>query len=80
MREVLFSCDNFELIYHDAVNAQLEGRPIPNYQDALSKYDDNRNGKISCKEARLHGITPVRRDDEAYKYMSDRDGDGIVCE
>lgn len=77
---VLSSCDSFELIYHDAVNTQLVGRPIPNYQDTPSKYDDNRNGKISCKEARSHGIAPVRRGDEAYKYMSDRDGDGIVCE
>ena len=26
--------------------------------DALSRYDDNRNGRITCKEARAHGIAP----------------------
>ena len=48
--------------------------------DALSLYDDNRNGRITCAEARNHGIAPVRRGHPAYPYMDDRDGDGIVCE
>ena len=48
--------------------------------DALARYDDNRNGRITCKEARRHGIAPVRRDHPAYRYMRDGDGDGIVCE
>ena len=48
--------------------------------DALAHYDDNRNGRITCKEARRHGIAPVRRDHPAYRYMRDGDGDGIVCE
>ena len=48
--------------------------------DALSLYDDNRNGRITCKEARRHGIAPVPRGHPAYTYMYDRDGDGIVCE
>ena len=26
--------------------------------DALARYDDNRNGRITCKEARRHGIAP----------------------
>ena len=29
--------------------------------DALALYDDNRNGKITCAEARRHGIAPVPR-------------------
>ena len=29
--------------------------------DALARYDDNRNGRITCKEARRHGIAPVPR-------------------
>ena len=48
--------------------------------DALALYDDNRNGKITCKEARRHGIAPVPRSHPAYLYMRDADGDGVVCE
>ena len=43
-------------------------------------WDDNGNGRISCAEARRHGIAPVRRGHPAYRYMRDGDGDGIVCE
>ncbi len=43
-------------------------------------WDDNGNGRISCAEARSHGIAPVRRGHPAYGYMRDGDGDGIVCE
>ena len=50
--------------------------------DVLSRYDDNRNGRITCAEARRHGIAPVPRSHPAYRYMrdGDGDGDGIVCE
>ena len=48
--------------------------------DALALYDDNGNGRITCKEARGHGIAPVPHDHPAYPYMDDRDGDGVVCE
>ena len=48
--------------------------------DALALWDDNGNGRITCAEAREHGIAPVRSDHPAYPYMDDRDGDGIVCE
>ena len=47
---------------------------------ALQLYDSNKNGKISCKEARKHGIAPVKREHPAYKYMNDRNNDGVVCE
>ena len=46
--------------------------------DPLARYDDNRNGAITCAEARRHGIAPVPRSHPAYRYM--RDGDGVVCE
>ena len=52
----------------------------PGDGDALSRYDDNRNGRITCKEARAHGIAPVNRGHPAYAYMRDGDGDGVVCE
>ena len=48
--------------------------------NALELYDDNNNGRITCAEARAHGIAPVRRDHPAYQYMRDGDSDGIVCE
>ena len=48
--------------------------------DALALYDDNRNGRITCAEARRHGIAPVRRSHPAYSYMKDADADGVVCE
>ena len=44
----------------------------------LARYDDNRNGRIPCKEVRRHAIAPVRRLQRTYRYM--RDGDGVVCE
>ena len=48
--------------------------------DALALYDDNGNGRITCAEARRHGIAPVPRSHPAYRYLRDGDGDGIVCE
>ena len=48
--------------------------------DALGLYDDNRDRRITCAEARRHGIAPVRRGHPAYHFMTDGDGDGIVCE
>ena len=48
--------------------------------DALALYDDNGNGRITCAEARRHGIAPVARSHPAYPHMRDGDGDGIVCE
>ena len=56
------------------------GASAPAGDDALARYDDNRNGKITCKEARRHGIAPVHRSHPAYRYMRDGDGDGVVCE
>ena len=44
--------------------------------DALALWDD----RISCAEARAHGIAPDRRRNPAYHYMRDADGDGVVCE
>ena len=48
--------------------------------DALARWDDNRNGRITCAEARRHGFAPVRRGHPAYAFMTDGDADGIVCE
>ena len=48
--------------------------------DALSEYDDDGNGRITCAEARQHGIAPVSSNHSAYSFMYDADGDGVVCE
>ena len=48
--------------------------------DALSRWDTNGNGRITCEEARQHGIAPVGREHPAYQFMRDGDGDGVVCE
>ena len=48
--------------------------------DALRLWDDNGNGRITCAEARGHGIAPVPRGHPAYPFMRDGDGDGVVCE
>ena len=83
---VLSGCSSFELV---VVSAPPQARPTPvpsrrtgspSNTDPLSMYDDNDNGRITCAEARSHGIAPVRRDHPAYQYMRDGDGDGIVCE
>jgi len=49
-------------------------------EEVLARYDDNGNGRITCWEARRHGIAPVSRDHPAYRFMLDADNDGVVCE
>ena len=54
---------------------QEEGEAI------LEKCDANKNGTITCAEARACGLeTPITKDHPAYQYMNDRDGDGQICE
>ena len=54
--------------------------PAVRVPEAIAVWDDNRNGRVSCAEARAHGIAPVTRDHSAYPFMRDGDGDGVVCE
>ena len=58
----------------------VQAKPVQGKKSALSQWDDNGNGRITCAEARRHGIAPVPRGHPAYAYMRDGDGDGIVCE
>ena len=64
----------------EATSAKRTTRDTGGGEDALARYDGNRNGRITCKEARWHGIAPVHRSHPAYRYMRDGDGDGMVCE
>ena len=54
--------------------------PGPGEAEALRRWDTNGNGRITCREARTHGIAPVRRGHPAWRFMRDGDGDGVVCE
>ena len=70
---VLLMCASTDMIVEDC-DTQPQ-RPL-----ALVLYDINGDGRITCPEARAHGIAPVHRGHVAYPYMDDRDNDGVVCE
>ena len=84
---VLAGCASTDLIFTDRHTATPEATATAPSQPAseedrtaLERWDTNGNGRISCAEAREHGIAPVHRDHPAYEYMRDADGDGVVCE
>ena len=80
---VLSACNSTEMVVGECAPMR-PCRPRCGAQspsgDALRLYDDNGNGRITCAEARKHGIAPVPRSHPAYRYMRDGDGDGVVCE
>ncbi len=88
LESVFSSCSSTEMVIRPCESAQSEyelATDPPNQKptgniDALSLWDDNGNGRITCAEARRHGIAPVPRSHPAYRYMRDGDGDGVVCE
>ena len=84
LEQILSRCENTAmepLVCRTAPPSAGSATQAPNGRDdALARYDDNRNGRITCKEARRHGIAPVPRSHPAYQYMRDGDGDGVVCE
>lgn len=57
-----------------------EAPPPPEDADPLALWDDDGNERITCGEARRHGIAPVTSEHPAYPHMRDSDGDGVVCE
>ena len=83
---VLRDCDTTAMVVAPPRNRSpktaISRRSTPTTQEdsVLAQYDDNGNGRITCKEARNHGIAPVSRSHPAYRYMNDADGDGVVCE
>ena len=87
---VLSECESTELVVLPpgdsatptaTATPTVTAAPTPSTDvDALALWDDNENGRITCAEARAHGIAPVRRGHPAYEYMRDADGDGVVCE
>lgn len=52
-----------------------------NSNEDISKIDTNHNGIVTIAEAKAAGFKmPITRDSWLYKYMDDRDGDGVVGE
>ena len=81
LENVLSGCSSVDMVISDTSPSPSTATPYPTpVADALAMYDDNGNGRITCAEARAHGIAPVRSDHPAYPYMNDADGDGVVCE
>ena len=81
LEAVLSGCSSIEMVIVPASAEESPSpEPAPSNIDALAMWDDNKNGRITCAEARNHGIAPVRRGHPAYQYMNDADNDGIVCE
>ena len=60
--------------------AQIEQNSLHIGSLTLDLYDFNRNGRITCAEAREAGIAPVTNRRPAYRFMSDANEDGVVCE
>ena len=82
LENLLSGCSSVDMVISDtSAGRPSTATPYPTpVADALAMYDDNGNGRITCAEARAHGIAPVRSDHPAYPYMNDGDGDGVVCE
>ena len=78
--QVLAGCASTELITFARGDVPATVAPAVRVPEAIAAWDDNRNGRVSCAEARAHGIAPVTRDHPAYPFMRDGDGDGVVCE
>ena len=72
--QVLAGCASTELITFARGETPAAPAPSVRVPEAIAAWDDNGNGRVSCAEARAHGIAPVRRDHPAYPFM--RDGDG----
>jgi hypothetical protein len=81
LEAVLSRCTSFDMLYYESNHTVTTTKTEPRKaNDPLALYDNNGNGRITCAEARSHRIAPVTASHPAYKYMNDRDGDGVVCE
>ncbi len=85
LERVLSNCTSTDMVFMDngskrgpsGLPQQQKSRQV---EDPLRLWDDNGNGRITCREARRHGIAPVDRSHPAYPFMNDGDRDGVVCE
>jgi len=87
--------DDFDNINPDEVNAAISTKAATtetvtnttsnaattNEKEELAKIDTNGNGKVTIAEAKAAGYSmPIYSDHWLYKYMDDRDHDGMVGE
>lgn len=84
--------DDFDNVNPDEANASLitdtpsdskEDKQTAASEEAakVAKIDTNGNGKVTIAEAKKAGYSmPIYSDHWLYKYMDDRDGDGVVGE
>ncbi len=81
--------DEFKNVNPDVVNNTPTPKPAKtsppkkgfNESAELAKIDTNGNGKVTIAEAKSAGFSmPIRSNHWLYKYMDDRDGDGMVGE
>lgn len=84
--------DDFDNVNPDKINAILTPTPKvksdktvstsgKDEKEKLASVDTNGNGKVTIAEAKAASYSmPIRRGDWLYKYMDDRDGDGVVGE
>ena len=84
-QRVLAGCSSTAMQFTDAGSAPAPPPPASGSggdcdSNPLGCYDDNNNGRITCAEARAHGIAPVPRGHPAYQYMRDGNNNGVVCE
>lgn len=83
---VLSECESTSMVFHPrkakvmSRHVRVETAGGNGHETPLDMYDTNGNGRITCSEARSHGIAPVSSESPAYEYMYDRDNDGVVCE
>jgi hypothetical protein len=76
---VLANCESVEMIFFPEVGNSHTDAPALNATNALTMFDDNNNGRITCAEARAHNINPVLRTHAAYEFMTDGNNDGVIC-
>ena len=80
--------DTFDNVNPDEVNASLgltesepEDSASSDTEGDISSIDTNGNGQVTIKEAKAAGFSmPIDNHHWLYKFMDDRDGDGLVGE
>ena len=87
LERVLSACASTEMIVRGCEDGRSTAAPkaprsVPSSSttDTLRLWDNNGNGRTTCREARRDGIAPVSRGYPAYPFMRDSDGNGVVCE
>ena len=79
IERILSQCESTNMIVQCKTHTTPKPKADPD-NAILMQYDDDGNGRITCREAIRHDIAPVDKTHPAYAFMRDGDGDGTVCE